>query len=238
MSTRRFEDIQDPAAFEDDDAFGSGFEADDDFALGPAAIRDEGGEAPRGVSLADADDAFGGFASNAAPSPAGANPVAALQASAEAAFGELSVPRITIHVFAQQPGTAEAMEKAAADRRLTRATTIVREGGLAEALANYDNESTPSLIIVESLEPAAELLAGLDRLAEVCDPGTKVVVVGSHNDIALYRELMRRGVSEYLVPPLQPLQLIRTITGLYADPANAFVGRTMAFVGAKGGVGA
>ena len=45
---------------------------------------------------------------------------------------------------------------------------------------------------------------------------------GSANDIALYRELMRRGVSDYLVPPLSPLQIIRAITALYADPASPF----------------
>jgi response regulator of citrate/malate metabolism len=56
------------------------------------------------------------------------------------------------------------------------------------------------------------------KLSEVCDPGTKVIVIGAANDIALYRELMRRGVSEYLVPPLGTLQLIAAITALYADP--------------------
>ena len=59
--------------------------------------------------------------------------------------------------------------------------------------------------------------------------GSGVVVIGAHNDIALYRELMRRGVSEYLVPPLQTLQLIRAITTLYADPSQPFVGRQIAF---------
>ena len=58
----------------------------------------------------------------------------------------------------------------------------------------------------------------LDRLAEVCDPATKVVVVGRTNDVELYRELMRRGASEYLVAPLSPLQLIEVISGLYLDP--------------------
>jgi pilus assembly protein CpaE len=81
------------------------------------------------------------------------------------------------------------------------------------------------------------MLGQLDRLAEVCDPGTKVLVIGGHNDIALYRELMRRGVSEYLVPPLQTLQLIHAITTLYADPSAPFVGRQIAFCGARGGVG-
>lgn len=215
----------------DDDAF-AGFDADDEFELGPPRERAVDLPAP-GEDL-DPDEPFA-----AAPPPvqAAPSPVAALQASAESAFGEISVPRITIHVFAQREDTAAAAEHAAADRRLARATTVVRQGGLAEAMMAYQNEPTPSLILVESQESAGELLEGLDRLAEVCDPGTKVVVIGAHNDIALYRELMRRGVSEYLVPPLQPLQLIRTITSLYADPTTPFVGRTLAFVGAKGGVG-
>jgi pilus assembly protein CpaE len=48
---------------------------------------------------------------------------------------------------------------------------------------------------------------------------------------------MRQGVSEYLVPPLGPLQLIAAITALYADPTQPFVGRQVAFCGAKGGAG-
>ena len=180
----------------------------------------------------DAEDAF----AYAEPEPA-PNPVAAMIASAEAALGDAAVPRIAIHVFCQKAETAAVAQAAAADRRLQRASTAVRPGGLPEALALYATAPTPALVIVENLSPAMQLLADLDRLSEVCDPGTKVVVIGEANDITLYRELMRRGVSEYLVPPLQPLQLIRTISGLYADPDTPFVGRTIAFVGAKGGVG-
>ena len=91
--------------------------------------------------------------------------------------------------------------------------------------------------MVESRDTAAELLTMLDQLAEVCDPGTKVVVLGAANDIALYRELMRRGVSEYLVPPFNPLQIVRAVTTLYSDPSAPFVGRQIAFCGAKGGSG-
>jgi pilus assembly protein CpaE len=64
-----------------------------------------------------------------------------------------------------------------------------------------------------------------------------VLVVGHHNDIGLYRELIRRGVSDYLVAP-QPLDLIGAVSGLYEDPSAPFIGRTVAVVGAKGGVGA
>ncbi len=171
------------------------------------------------------------------PRPA-SNPVHEMIAGAEAAFGEVSLPRITIHIFCETETTAALAERAAGDRRMERAAVVTRMGGLAAACALYQSQPTPSLVMVESLDDDAQLLAQLDQLAQVCDPGTKVVVVGSANDIALYRELMRRGVSEYLVPPLSPLQMVRTVTSLYADPSAPFIGRQIAFCGAKGGSGA
>ena len=111
-------------------------------------------------------------------------------------------------------------------------------GGIAAAVEAYRYEPTPPLIIVECLRDPQGLLNEIDTLAEVCDAGTKVIVIGPTNDILLFRELMRRGVSEYLVSPVQPLQLIGAIGGLFNDPAQPFVGRTVAFVGARGGAGA
>jgi len=158
--------------------------------------------------------------------------------AAESDMGEAAVPRITIHAFCARPETVALVEAASADRRMARASTSARPGGLAAAVDYYQNQSTPSLVLVESLDPAPQMLALLDGLAQVCDPGTKVVVIGQTNDIALYRELMRRGVSEYLTQPQGPLQIIRAVSNLYADPSAPFVGRQIAFVGAKGGVGA
>ena len=149
----------------------------------------------------------------------------------------VGVPRIAIHFFCEKPQTAGIADQASKDRRMSRATTTVQPGGLSAAVQYYQNQPTPPLVVVESSDQGEGLMGLLDQLADVCDPGTKVVVIGAANDIALYRELMKRGVSEYLVPPLQPLQIISAITGLYADPASPFVGRQIAFVGAKGGVG-
>ena len=156
---------------------------------------------------------------------------------AEPAVGDAAVPRISIHIFCEMAETAAAAEGAAGDRRMARASTAVIMGGLPAAVQQYQNQPTPSLVIVESRDHGPVLIQLLDRLAEVCDPGTKVVVIGGHNDIALYRELMRRGVSEYLVPPIQTLQLIRAISALYSDPSAPFIGRQIAFCGARGGVG-
>lgn len=151
--------------------------------------------------------------------------------------GDMSVPRIVIHGFYERGDTCELLAQAAADRRMSRATTEMHAGGLTAAVDHYQEHPTPSLVIVESAAPGTELLRELEALADVCDPGTKVLVIGAANDIALYRELMRRGVSEYLVPPLNVLGLIRSITDLYSDPSAPFVGRTIGFLGAKGGVG-
>jgi pilus assembly protein CpaE len=65
-----------------------------------------------------------------------------------------------------------------------------------------------------------QMLHNLDRLAQVIEEGTKVIIIGAVNDIALFRELMARGVSEYVVPPMQPLDLIRTVCGLYVNPTS------------------
>jgi pilus assembly protein CpaE len=211
----------------------------DPFADFPPARPPESAGATPGAPKIDLNDdlSLSPQPTKASPEPE-FNPVGELIAGVEQAMGDVGVPRIGIHAFIERPETAEAIEKAAEDRRMSRATAVIRTGGLAAAVELYQNQPTPSLVIVECLDPAPQLLALLDRLAEVCDPGTKVMVAGQTNDIALYRELMRRGVSEYLVPPLRPLAIISAITGLYADPAQPFVGRQIAFVAAKGGVGA
>src|SRR6202000_2087511 len=150
---------------------------------------------------------------------------------------ERPVPRISIHAFCEFPDSGAALQRAGADRRLSKAHLTVQLGGIAAAVDFYHGQVTPNLLIVETRLSGQAALDELDRLAEVCDPATKVVVVGRTNDVELYRELMRRGASEYLVAPLSPLQLIEVISGLYRAPDAKPVGRVIAFVGARGGAG-
>jgi len=147
------------------------------------------------------------------------------------------VPRITIAAFCERPETAQMVERTGSDRRMSRAHISISMGGLPAAIEHFHDESTPNLILIESGMRGRGLFEQLDELASVCDSGTKVVVIGAANDIALYRELMRRGVSEYLVPPLAPIQMVRTVSGLFTDPDKPFSGKVTAIIGAKGGVG-
>ncbi|WP_428407687.1 AAA family ATPase [Hyphococcus sp.] len=147
------------------------------------------------------------------------------------------VPRISIHAFCETPQVTQLLEKASVDRRLSKAHLTIHMGGVNKAIDHFQTASTPNLIILETTASGAEIFAKLGELAEVCDPSTKVIIIGQVNDIILYRELIRQGVSEYIVRPNSPLQIIKTIADLYVDPAAPPIGKTMAFVGARGGVG-
>jgi len=154
-----------------------------------------------------------------------------------AAPHERPVPRISIHAFCEFPDTGASLQRAGADRRLSKAHLTVQLGGINAAVEFYHGQVTPNLLVVETRLHGEAALEELDRLAEVCDPATKVVVIGRTNDVELYRELMRRGASEYLVAPVDPLHLIEVVAGLYNDPEGRPIGRVIAFVGARGGVG-
>jgi len=147
------------------------------------------------------------------------------------------LPRISIQAFCVTPQVAEAIQTASEDRRLSKTHITIQMGGVAAAIAHYQENPTPNLIILESHASHAELIAELEELAQSCDQGTKVVIVGKANDVVLYRDLMRRGISEYLVAPVAPFELMECLSGLYNNPASDPVGQVLAFVGAKGGVG-
>ncbi len=147
------------------------------------------------------------------------------------------IPRISIQAFCDDTRSADVLQYASEDRRLSKAHVSIHMGGIGAAIAHYVESPTPNLIIVDSNLPGSQLVGELDKLAESCDPGTKVVVIGRHNDVLLYRELLKRGVSEYLVAPIEPLALMESISNLYNNPDTDPVGHVFAFIGAKGGVG-
>lgn len=148
------------------------------------------------------------------------------------------VPRITLHAFCDSPESARTIQAAASDRRMERAHVTVQMGGAAAAVEAYRDASTPNVIVLDTGASRSDLLAYLEALAEYCDAGTKVVVAGRTNDIILYRELMARGISEYLVAPFTVLDFTRAISHLYSNAGATPVGKIVAITGAKGGTGA
>jgi pilus assembly protein CpaE len=146
-------------------------------------------------------------------------------------------PRVSVQAFCATVATATTVKAASEDRRLAKAYLSVHMGGIAAAIEAYHTAPTPNVIILET-ESGSDFLAGLDELATVCDAGTRVVVFGNANDVAPYRELVRRGVNDYVVGPVQVLDVVRSICSLFSASEALTVGRMIAVCGAKGGVGA
>jgi pilus assembly protein CpaE len=146
-------------------------------------------------------------------------------------------PRISVQAFCETVETAAAVQSGGEDRRLGKAHLKIQMGGMAAAIESYRSAPTPNVIVLEA-DARGDVLAQLDQLASVCDPGTRVVVIGRINDVMFYRELVRRGVSDYLIAPVSTLDVVRSICHLFSAPEAKAVGRIVAVVGAKGGVGA
>ncbi len=218
---------KDNALFEDD--FSSDF--DDVFADDPFSS----------ARKPKATDAPAAFVAQAAVMPAAAQKVVSFD---EPIFtvptpsgGDSLLPAIAVRLFYEKDETRDLLDVCSRDRRMSRVSVDAAPGGIPAALAFLRQNATPNLLLIESSASAGQVLAEIDQLAELCDENVKVMVIGAVNDIMLYRQLMARGVSEYIVPPLHPVNVIRSISNLFADPDAPFVGKQISIMGAKGGVG-
>lgn len=146
-------------------------------------------------------------------------------------------PRVSVQAFCETVETASTVQAAGEDRRLGKAHIKIQMGGMPAAIEAYRSAPTPNVIVIET-EGRGDILGGLDHLAGVCDAGTRVIVIGRINDVTFYRELMRRGVSDYVIAPVGTIDVVRSICGLFSSPEAKAVGRIIAVTGAKGGVGA
>ena len=102
------------------------------------------------------------------------------------------LPRISEHAFCETEAMLQVMERCAHDRRMGKVSVRINSGTIAAAANMFASAPTPNLIILETATEPHALMNELAPLAEVCDPSTKVVIIGRHNDISLYRDLIRK----------------------------------------------
>jgi pilus assembly protein CpaE len=125
--------------------------------------------------------------------------------------------------------------------RQTLATAHVQRGTVRQAVRFIDKQERSPKILVVDISGIDMPLPEVDALADACEPGVTVVVVGDRDDVGLFRQLLALGVADYLVKPLTADLLAQT---LGADLAPAAVrrglrtGKLVAFTGTRGGVGA
>jgi pilus assembly protein CpaE len=90
-----------------------------------------------------------------------------------------------------------------------------------------------------------DIFDAVNRLADACEPETRVIVIGSFNDVGTYRRLLDAGITDYLVKPVTSeavaaaLGRARSPTPVRAPAPAPEVGNSViAVVGTRGGVGA
>jgi pilus assembly protein CpaE len=119
---------------------------------------------------------------------------------------------------------------------------IVR-GGIGKAIEYLSEQRSPYVLLVD-ISGVDLPLSKVQMLADVCEPGTTVIAIGDHNDVALYRDLQEAGVSNYLVKPLNRELVTKALapktngSGEMNRAATLRLGKMVAFIGARGGVGA
>lgn len=116
----------------------------------------------------------------------------------------------------------------------------IKSGGIARAIQHLSTERSPEKLIVDisgTEMPASKM----HDLAELCEPGVTVIAIGDRNDIGLYRDLVQAGVGEYIVKPVTPQLLAKALSpklSAEGSPISRKLGKVVAVVGARGGVGA
>lgn len=147
------------------------------------------------------------------------------------------IHRFSIEAFPQSKETEAALAALTSEREFAKTKLTVHFGGMSRAAKHYVDNPSPQFIIVEENGSSDDIQRGLESLADVVEPGRKVIVIGTVNDVQAYRRLISEGVSEYLVGPVSTADIAAAIIGCIKDASSAPKGRVISFIGSRGGVG-
>jgi len=154
----------------------------------------------------------------------------------------LDVPREPFMAFVEDDISRKTLQDVAQDQAWD--ISRIFQGNVDFAVQTLQSHSTPSFLIVD-LSSAPDPLDAVMMLAEVCDEGIHLIVLGVTNDVQLYRTLMDMGVDDYILKPFNADHLNQTIERIltaptdYTDaPAPDTQGDVVSVIGLKGGCGA
>jgi pilus assembly protein CpaE len=116
---------------------------------------------------------------------------------------------------------------------------LIRRGTAQSAAKSLSRELSPHVVLVD-VTGLDDAVHALQELLEVCQPDTRLLVVGDRADIGFYRDITTRiGATEYLYKPLTRETVARVfgpvISGVKAAPNVS--GKVTAVCGVQPGVG-
>ncbi|MFQ5764251.1 MAG: AAA family ATPase [Rhodospirillales bacterium] len=145
--------------------------------------------------------------------------------------------RISIGAFLLNKDSVAALEALKEDRLFFRSTFEVQEGGIDAATAYLGDKRTPELLIVETTANRDQMFQQLEALSNVCDPDSRVILIGAENDIELFRTLIQEGISDYLISPVTVEQIKESAAKIFEGAGSEDDGRLITFAGMTGGAG-
>jgi pilus assembly protein CpaE len=119
---------------------------------------------------------------------------------------------------------------------------LITAGGIGAAFERLQHGASPRILVV-GIQNAPDPVSGIRALAEKCGSLTRIIALGTVNDVALYRALRGAGAAEYVVLPTAADALGAAFDDAARNPPAATDDResgtcTIAVTGALGGAGA
>lgn len=116
------------------------------------------------------------------------------------------------------------------------AADVVRDGGADLFAALLESEPPPRVALVDlDHQDNAATMAG--RLAGLCGKNTRLVGMGSTNDVGYYRAIVGAGFADYLVKPLMLDPLTQALAQAARGAGGGQESKIVVFIGTRGGVG-
>ncbi|MGD9509901.1 MAG: CpaE family protein [Geminicoccaceae bacterium] len=152
--------------------------------------------------------------------------------------GAATLEQRQFRAFIKDDATRQVLDQVVGELAIPAAS--VHKGGIVEAIRLLGEQRSPRLLVVDI--SGVELpLSAVNELAEVCEPGVTVIAIGDRNDVGLFRDLVNNGVSDYLVKPISPTLIQKSLLNVVESATQSRQsdrrGRLIAVSGARGGVG-
>lgn len=148
--------------------------------------------------------------------------------------------RLLLIIISQEARESWANELVVASKCEKSLVVVAGPGNAARYVA--EQKVSPSHVVLDIGNRGRDVLTEIDELAQQCDPGTRVVAVGDTNDIVLYREMLSRGVIDYLPMPAVAEDIVKALSVVATPTTKATAAeaakRVLVFMSAGSGDGA
>ncbi len=140
----------------------------------------------------------------------------------------------------QDPETFEAAVACAKGQGWPAGTVVSTD--IATVIQAVSRGRVPAIMIADT-DNVDDPAAAITQLVKVCGSRSRILTIGSANDVGFYRSMIQAGAADYLVKPLNSVSLRDAISPLLVardsakDDKQAKAGHVYVLVGARGGVG-